>query len=227
MKKNRKYIKMLAGAAVAALLAVTLATPATAMKPHSRDSWLVGVSYGYSEGNITWGDGSNPERELGGGATPQIRVGKMMGSKFALGLDYNGWMLEGVELEPDPDSDTVESVRSSLQSVSLTGTWYPGGGSQTTLSGFYARGGVGFAWAGLAFVDVDRIPPEHVPLDQEHGDRTDETGLALNGQLGYEFRLSNRFAAGLGVGVNYVSIGKEIYDSAYYFPVTLTGLWYW
>ena len=86
---------------------------------------------------------------------------------------------------------------------------------------------MGFAWAGLAFVDVDRIPPEHVPLYQEHGDRTDETGLALNAQLGYEFRITRSFAAGLGVGINYLSIGEEIYDSAYYFPVTLTGLWYW
>lgn len=227
MRTKDTRIKMIAVGVVTALLAVSAAMPASALKPHVRDSWLVGVSYGYSEGNITFGDGSNPARELEGGATPQIRVGKMVSAKFALGLDYNGWMLEGPALEQDPDSDYIESLRASLQNVSLTGTWYPGGEGPGALSGFYFRGGVGYAWAGFATVDIDKVPPEHVPLDQEHGDRTDESGLALNAQLGYEFRITRRFAAGLGLGINYLSIGKEIYDTAYYFPGTLTGIWYW
>lgn len=227
MNRYLEFTKFFALGALAVLLAVSFATPAQALKPHVRDSWLVGVSYGYSEGSITFGDGSAPERALEGGATPQIRVGKMLGSKFALGLDYNGWMLEGAALEQDPDSDYIESIRSSLQNVSLTGTWYPGGGGDSALDGFYVRGGVGYGWAGLAFVDIDKIPPDHVPLDQEHGDRTDESGVAWSGQLGYEFRITRSFAAGLGVGVHYLSIGKEIYDSAYYVPFTLTGLWYW
>jgi len=97
----------------------------------------------------------------------------------------------------------------------------------TALGGFYVRGGVGYAWAGLAFKVIDVVPPEHVPIEQEHGDRTDESGLALNMQVGYEFRVSRALAAGLGLGFDHLSIGKEIYDSAYCWPVTLTGIWYW
>lgn len=227
MNRTGTHTHSIVAGALAVLLAVMLGVPVQALEAHERDSWLVGISYGYSKGHITFGDGSSPERELSGGATPQFRVGRMLGSKFALGLDYNGWVLEGAALDQDPDSEYIESIRSSLQNVSLTGTWYPGGGGDTSLGGFYVRGGVGYAWAGLAFVDIDKVPPEHVPLDQEHGDRTDESGVALSGQVGYEFRLTRSFAAGLGVGVNYLSIGKEIYDSAYYVPFTLTGIWYW
>ncbi len=189
---------------------------ATAAKPHVREGWLVGVSFGYSEGNIAWGN----ENQGGyrGGATPQIRFGRMISSSFALGLDYNGWMLEkGV---------VPVKLRSSLQSVSLTGTWYPGQGG-SALDGFYLRGGAGYAWAGLTFIEIDEEPHEHVPLYQEHGTRFDESGLALNFMVGYEFRMSRIFAAGLGLGFNYLSIGRDIYDSAYYFPFTLTGIWYW
>jgi hypothetical protein len=213
--------------AFAVAAAVSVADPARALKPQVRNSWLVGVSYGYSEGHITWGDGSSPDRRLERGATPQIRVGKMLSPKFALGLDYHGWMLEAAGREQPEESAYVEAVRSSLQSVTLTGTWYPGGGGGTALDGFYVRGGAGFAWAGLTFIDIDKIPPDKVPLYQEHGERTDETGLGLNLQVGYEFRISHNFAAGLGLGFHYLSLGKDIYDSAYYLPGTLTGIWYW
>ena len=227
MRVRARKLQLLALGVLVFVLALAAVESAEAARPHARDSWLVGVSYGYSEGHITWGDGSNPERRLEGGATPQIRVGRMLSPKFALGIDYHGWMLEGIGAEQDPDSEFVEAVRSSMQSVTLTGTWYPGGGRGTALDGFYVRGGAGFAWAGLAFIDIDKIPPEKVPISQEHGDRTDETGFAVNLQVGYEFRISHNFAAGLGLGFNYFSIGKDIYDSAYYLPGTLTGIWYW
>lgn len=197
-------------------LVCLVAGAASAAKPHVRESWFVGVSYGYSQGHIDWGNEN--QGGYGGGATPQIRFGKMVSPSFALGLDYNGWMLEkGV---------VPVKLRSSLQSVSLTGTWFPGQGG-SALDGFYLKGGAGFAWAGLTLVEIDEEPQDHVPLDQEHGTRSDESGLAVNLMVGYEFRMSRSFAAGLGLGVNYLSIGKDIYDSAYYFPFTLTGIWYW
>jgi hypothetical protein len=201
-------------------LVCLVASPALAGKPHVREGWLVGVSFGYSEGHIeAAGDPADDENieALTGGATPQIRVGKMLSSAVALGLDYHGWMLERGEVPL--------KYRSSLQSVSLTATWYPGRGG-TALDGFYVRGGGGFAWASLTEVQIDEEPQDHVPLEQEHGDRTDENGVAINLQLGYEWRISRSFAAGLGLGANYLSIGRDIYDSAYYFPVTLTGIWY-
>lgn len=191
---------------------------ALAAKPHTRDGWLVGLSYGYSRGDIEWG--VTDPAEYKGGATPQIRVGHMLSSNFSLAIEYHGWMLEGGEVPL--------KLRSSLQSAMLALTWYPGRPDQT-LGGFYVRGGAGYGWAGLTFVEIDEDPdPEHhVPLDQEHGDRTDESGIGYTLGLGYEFRISNSFAAGLGWSVDYLSIDRTIYQNGTYYPVTLVLNWYW
>jgi hypothetical protein len=215
MLKTKPTSQTLFFLALAGFLACLAVGPAAAGAPHVREGWLVGLAFGYSEGHIA--GGNEFKGSFSGGATPQMRVGRMVSSSFALGLDYHGWMLEG--------GAVPLKLRSSLQSVSLTGTWYPGK-TGTALDGFYFRGGGGYAWAGLTEVEIDEEPQEKVPIEQEHGTRTDESGVAFNMQLGYEFRISRSFAAGLGLGFNYLSIGRDIYDTAYYFPFTLTGLWY-
>ncbi len=212
------------------LFALLPADPAAALKPHVREGWMVGLSFGYTRGHIDWAgdsqghaewpadwnvDGQNSYR---GGALPQMRLARMVSESFALGLEYHGWMLERGAV---PDK-----WRSSLQSVTAAATWYPGS-PESALSGLYLRGGAGYGWAGLTYVMIDEEPQDHVPLDQEHGDRIDESGLALQFQPGYEFRLSRSFATGLGVGIDHISINRDVYNSSFYFPVTLTGAWYW
>ncbi len=144
----------------------------------------------------------------------------MVGSHFSLGVEYHGWMREGgvVPLK----------LRSSLQSVMLAATWYPGRPDQS-LGGFYLRGGAGYGWAGLTFIEIEAEPDpdHHVSLDQEHGDRTDESGIGYTLGLGYEFRISNTFAAGLGWSVDYLSIDKDIYKNGTYYPITLVLNYYW
>ena len=202
--------------AIIGLMVCLNAGSASALKPHVREGWLVGVSYGYSEGNIDWGVAD--EGAYKGGAVPQIRFGRMFSRKLALGLEYHGWMLE--------KGFVPYKFRSSLQTVTLAVTWYPGN-SGSALEGFFMRAGAGYGWAGFTIVEIDEIPPDHVPLEQEHGTRKDEAGIGYNFQLGYEFRLSRAFAAGLGLGFDYLSINDVIYESAYYFPITLTATWYW
>ena len=191
------------------LLTVILATPALAGRPHVRDGWQLGFAYGYSAGRITLANEVEGTGE--GGATPQIRLGHAVGSHFALGVEYNGWMLEG--------GDADLKIRSSLQQVMLAGTWYPGQPDQAS-GGFYLRGGLGLGWGSVAVVEiVDQV--------QEHGDRLDEAGLGLLAGLGYEFRITPDVAAGLGVGFNYLAIDKDVYDSAWFTPFTGTLAWYW
>lgn len=199
-------------------LLAMIAGDAQATHPHTRDGWLVGLSYGYSRGDIAWGpiDGGTYK----GGATPQMRFGHMVSDHVALGIEYHGWMREG--------GVVPEKLRSSLQSVMLAATWYPGRPDQT-LGGFYLRGGAGYGWAGLTFIEVDPDPDpdHHVSLDQEHGDRTDESGMGYTIGLGYEFRIAHNFAAGLGWSVDYLSIDKNIYKNGTYYPITLVLGWYW
>ncbi|MEN8005883.1 MAG: hypothetical protein ABFS42_02665 [Candidatus Krumholzibacteriota bacterium] len=216
MSNSRKTSNLFMVLALTVMVLCLSAGPATARKTHVRDGWLVGLSYGYSQGHISWS--GEPQGSYKGGAIPQIRFGRMVSSKLALGLEYHGWMLE--------QGIVPVKIRSSLQSATLAATWYPGGAG-SAWEGFYLRGGAGYAWAGLSFVEIDEEPPEHVPLEQEHGTRYDESGLGLNVQMGYEFRVSRSFAGGIGMGFDYLSIDKTIYKSSYYFPVTLTAVWYW
>ena len=216
MLKTSKTAKSLLLLALVSLMVSLQAGSASALKPHVREGWLVGISYGYSEGNIDWGVAD--QEGYKGGAVPQIRFGRMFSRKLALGLEYHGWMLE--------KGFVPYKFRSSLQTVTLAVTWYPGN-SGSALEGFFIRAGAGYGWAGFTIVEIDEIPPDHVPLEQEHGTRKDEAGIGYNFQLGYEFRLSRAFAAGLGLGFDYLSINDVIYESAYYFPITLTATWYW
>ena len=204
MMKNRQIILL---CACAALLGWAL--PAAAASPHMRDGWQLGFAYGYSSGRLTLADGA--EGEVRGGATPQIRLGHAVGRHFAFGAEYNGWMLEG--------GDAALKIRSSLQQVMLTGTWYPGN-PQSISGGFYLRAGLGLGWASVAEVEiVDQI--------QEHGVRIDESGLGIATSLGYEFRIRSNAAAGLGVGFNHLSINKDVYESGWFTPITGTLAWYW
>ena len=216
MMKSAKIINRLFFPVFVGLVFCMQVGPAAALKPHAREGWLVGLSYGYSQGHIDWA-GEN-QGSYKGGAIPQMRFARMVSRNLALGLEYHGWMLEkGV---------VPVKLRSSLQSFTLAATWYPGQPG-SPLEGFYVRGGAGYGWVGLTYVEIDEEPPEHVPLEQEHGTRIDESGLGLNFQIGYEFRVSRTFAAGLGLGFDYLSIDKDIYKSSYYFPFTLTAVWYW
>ncbi len=194
----------------ATLLAMALAASvAWAGNAHVRDGWQLGFSYGYSAGRITFANEAEGTGE--GGATPQIRLGHSVGRHFALGVEYNGWMLEG--------GDADLKIRSSLQQVLLAGTWYPGQPDRAG-GGFYVRAGIGLGWGSVAEVEIfDQI--------QEHGVRVDETGLGILTGIGYEFRIVKDVAAGLGVGFNHLSIDKDFYDSGWFMPVTGTLAWYW
>ena len=66
-------------------------------------------------------------------------------------------------------------LRSSLQSVMLAATWYPGRGDRPRR--FLRAGRGGFGWAGLTFIEIEEEPArDHVSLSGTR-DRTDETGM--------------------------------------------------
>jgi opacity protein-like surface antigen len=202
-------------------LAATLwAPPACAFKDHTRPGWLVGVGYGGGPGQFDVGPAQpfNPERGDPGdqqrGASPQIRVGRMVARHWMLGVNYEGWFYER--------GDVNEKERFSLQNVTLAATFYPGN-PQNATGGIFLRGGVGLGWGRYAIVPLVEVEGE---IEQEHGDATDESGLGLVFGAGYEFRIAKHFAAGLAASVNYLSIGQDIFDDGVYVPVALNLSWY-
>jgi len=197
--------------------ALQAAAPAAwAMNPHPRDGWFGGVSIGFSQGSITLGNdvhGKTPE-----GISPQWRIGRMLGHRFGLSLNYEGWLVEGNPRGID-EGIIEERLRSSLQGWQLALTYFPGN-PETAAGGMYLRGGVGYALAGFAQYTLDEN------LEQDQKSRLDESGVSFNLAAGYEIRATRHFATGLSLGVNYLSIGKDLYDKAWFFPISLNFVWY-
>jgi opacity protein-like surface antigen len=212
--------------AIAAL--TMLAGEALALSPHTRDGWVLGLSFGGARGKATFN--SFPE-DAGGasvsgtgetedGVSPQMRLSHMLGNHLAVGASYTGWMYETVNAAK-PDFDPArDKLRFSLQNIMLGLTWYPGQ-AESGWGGLYVRGGVGLAWT--AITQVTLVDGE----EQGHGHRDQETGLGLELNVGYEFRLVRSMAAGIGIGINHQNIGKDIYETSTFYPVTLNLGWYW
>ena len=202
-----------------AVLAV-VAGDAAALSPHVRDGWVLGLSFGGARGKATFGDlapGVTAETE--DGVSPQMRFGRMLGKHLSVGAAYTGWMYETNDpsLEADPARD---KLRFSMQNIMLAVAWYPGR-AESGWGGLYVRGGAGLAWT--AVTEVELVPGE----EQGHGNREQETGLGLEFNIGYEFRLVPSMSAGIGLGVNYQDIGKSYYDTTTFYPLTLNLGWYW
>ena len=195
--------------AAAALL--TLTGDAAALSPHVRDGWVLGASYGGARGSATFSGGQEGETE--DGVAPQIRFGHMLGDHLALGASYAGWMYEtGV---------FPTKVRFGMQSIMLAATWYPGR-ADSGLGGLYLRAGGGLGWGVIN--TVEEIEGE----EQGDGKTVVDSGLGLELNLGYEFRLVHNVAAGIGIGINHIDVGGgDYYDSGTFYPVTLNLGWYW
>ncbi len=192
------------------------ATDARALRPHVRDGWLVGLGFGFGAARFTTGDGV--EVDLERGTTPQFRVGKAFNSRFALLVDYTGWLIEDGDIAVEQ-----AKFRRSFQSIGLSFTWYPGG-EHPAWGGLSFRAGAGYGWGSVAEVPLKL---EDGQIVQEHGHREDEGGLGLVFSMGYEFRLVEHFAVGAAANANFLSINKDFYEKAATFPVTLNASWYW
>lgn len=207
MKKMKKIIVW---CSLATALLSVFASVSTATLPHNRDGWFIGMAYGLGFGEVTFvGDIVG---ETTDGVTPQIRFGHMLGKKFSASVEYNGWMYETGKL---PDK-----YRISLQHVMAAVTWYPGN-PESAFGGMFVRASCGLGWTGFAVVELDE------DLVQGHGAREDETGLGVALALGYEMRFAEDLAGGLSLGYNYLDIGGDIFNTAYFLPLTLSLTWYW
>ena len=109
--------------ALTALVAM-MAGEAKALMLQPRDHWMVGMSYGAGRG--VW---YNPEGERGqvrDGVVPQIRLGRMLGQHWMLGVEWENWLVE---------TGTVETrYRRSLQTATFTVTLSPASGSSNCVS---------------------------------------------------------------------------------------------
>lgn len=202
------YLRAVALTLALALL-IPLAPDAHAARPHERSGWHVGISFGTAVGDF---DGPAGESlEFKDGVSSHIRASHMVSSRWALGLAHAGWMYETGTLPT--------KQRYSMQNLLLTTTWYPGRVDGAS-GGLCLRLGAGLGWVG--FTQVEIFEEE----EQGHGDRIETSGLAMELNLSYEFRLTETVVVGLGMGINSTGLEEEL-KSATFVPVYMNLGWYW
>ena len=183
---------------VIALVTVSF-SDAIAIRFQQRPDWMVSVAWGIGRGSFT--DRSGTEGLYRNGATPVMRVGRMIGSHVMAGVNYGAWVIEY--------GDIPTKFRRSLQNFDLAVAVFPGN-PEGVSGGIYLRAGGGIGWAGEADVDITPNMP------QGHGHRLDEWGIGAFAEAGYEFWVFHNFTAGLGVTYNYFQIEEAHVHSAWF-----------
>ena len=120
------------------------------------------------------------------------------------------WLIETGTLE--------QKYRRSLQNITLATTFYPGN-PQNYWGGLFLRFGFGLGVGGTAKIEIE----EQKQIDKL---RFDEIGTGVIVGLGYEFRITPSFAAGVSVSSNYLKIKKDFVHEAWFAPLCLDLAWY-
>ena len=208
-----------------------VADAAYALKPHNRKRWLVGISLGVGPGKVsvldpTAGDQVYYNTDWQEGMTPGFRFGWIfVPNRLMLSFENKQWINEQGAPGALENEDRIIKLRTNAQHYSLALTWFPGSITGPT-GGIYLRGGAG--WANARFTVLDALDEK-----DEHGNTfeelflNDDSGLALFGEMGYEFRIFSPFAAGVGVSYNYLDLPDGlIFKDAKTLAVGMTLNWY-
>jgi hypothetical protein len=185
--------------AIHVLAVAVLAVALSAGAARSADHQRGGFFIGFNLGAGTAGISSDlGDTEREWGGAANFRLGAAIKSDLLLGADFSAWAKE-------EDGTTV-----TLSTYLVAVTYYPGD------EGFFLRGGIGF---GSTSFEVD--------FGGGLTQTKDESGFALAGAAGYEWRLTRKFALGPQVEFTYLNIGGDLIDTANYFNGTLGFNWYW
>jgi hypothetical protein len=187
------------------LLGTLWSDAALALRKQPRPNYMVGIGWGMGRGIFNDADGARQEYTEGGIAL--IRVGRMVGSKAMVALNYSGWIIEFSDTtwdwvsdsEPHSYASESDSVvlknRRSQQQVALSLYWFPGN-PQGASGGIYLRAGAGMGWTGTNELLIESDNP------QGHGSRIDEWGWGVSAEGGYEFWIAAHATFGLGIFYN-------------------------
>jgi len=170
------------GLAVAAVMLASLPLSAAAeLHPNDHQGWVIGLGVGGGSAETKVGSNSSDRK---GGASGNFRVGYCFDPAFMLGLESTGLTRK------------ENGVTTSMSLVGAALTWYAPG------TGFYARAG-----AGASSLDASS--------SQDVGSATLTTSASQSGWgalagIGYELRMTRRFAIGPAVDFAYGDVGDDI-----------------
>jgi opacity protein-like surface antigen len=200
----------------ACLVAPFLSSVGEGGPPVERHHWVAGVAYGVGPANVDL-NSTEMETDWRRGASPQFRLGRMIGRHFMIGLEDRQWMDEGGIRD--------YKIRGNIQNVSLVMTTYPGRTTDWT-SGFLVQLGAGIAHARISALKPIEGGQDEWGATYELVDKRDESGWGFVVGGGYEFRVSSHFAVGVVATFNYLEFHDQIIDQARFIPGGLNLNWY-
>ncbi|HEX5132195.1 MAG TPA: outer membrane beta-barrel protein [Candidatus Krumholzibacteria bacterium] len=192
--------------AFVALAALAVPRPVHA-EPHVRNAWFLGVGYGGGWADVQIGDLTTDPEWSG---LLNARAGYALRQDLLLGGEYTRWAKDYAYVKLEGDVP----VTLTLSGITAAVTYFPGN------AGFMLRGGVG-----VSVASVDVRPPD--TIDFPVSGKSSENGIAMLAAMGYEARVSEKFALGLEFDVAYLGIGGDVIDHAYLYGLNLQLNWYW
>jgi hypothetical protein len=174
--------------------------PVLAERPHQRNGFFIG--FGVGGGSAQWEDGA----DRAGGGVGKFRIGYAVAPNWTVGLESSGWLKR-------EDAGIVGEL-TLLYNVSTFGvTYFPGN------RGAFLKGGIGFATA--SFEDIGYVQgPGSGKFE------IGQSGYGFLGAIGYEWRLTEKFAIGPEVEIVYLSVGDPFKDANYLSAAFMMD-WYW
>jgi hypothetical protein len=188
--------------AVAVLVASSFAIgPAAAdTHPHARTGFFIGFGLGWGNAGANFAGAVDGERENSGSGN--FRLGWAVAPSVTLGLENTSWVKNYAV-------DSTTDLKLTTTATTFAATFFP----QNV--GVYLRGGIGVATATAKFEGGGLSVSDT------------EYGLGLLGSVGYEWRLTSKFALGPQLQWTYLNIDDSVMESIDFFSATAQATWYW
>jgi hypothetical protein len=169
--------------------------------PHERNGFFIGFGLGWGNAGLDLNGVDNLDRQNSGSGN--FRFGWAVSENLTLGLESSSWVKQW-------------DIQGTGLDLKLTGT-------VTTFAvtyfpqnmGLYLRGGLGFSDG------IVEVSGGGSSINQT------ETGLGLLGAVGYEWRLTQKFALGPQVEWAYLGIDSDAIKSADFVAFNAQATWYW
>jgi len=183
---------------IVAILVMPLASGVSRAGDHPHQRSGFFIGFNVGAGSADIGFSDAEDTDREWGGNANFRLGGALKNDLLLGAESSAWA-------KDEDGTTV-----SLSTITFDVTYYPDD------LGFFLRAGIGFA---TSSVEVD--------FGGGLTQTNDDTGFGLTAAMGYEWRLTGKFALGPQVEFAYLNVGGDVVDTANFFDATLGFNWYW